>query len=521
MGARTWSVPLIATTERPATGARVVRLARAALVDEWRTALPQRAFDAAMEWFSDVDLALLEMTAPSTRPRGRAEAIAFRFYDGVDWPLALADHWVRLGLAAGRRRFDAALARLGYAAAHGWPDTITQLGDHSPWVSDELGQPGFVDGDDVCFWIVGPHGHGGWRRTEIAALTTETRARIEVARERGGCGCPYCDRLRPPAEVARPLFASDAWFMSAVCPLPRERILVAARWTGERGDVVLVGEGTEWASVPALARGLDVECVTCTGEHVVVVLGRGARVRQVSLSDDGGHTFAPPRPCGLPRLTYPARFATSLERRAVVFAFGGRGAALHRSDDGGLVWSETRATVDGVAPRRWVDLVARKDCRVEALVVPARGRVAFAISDDDGRTFVTRGRPALVARRLLVAGDTTLAFGATKDGGAAVTRTDDGGTTWSATFAPGGGPHADAAASGLTIAWAIRDGASSLLFSLDAGATFRSGLPIVATQLAVGPDGAFLAAVRGALVRIAVDDAPPSATITAAAPDRG
>jgi hypothetical protein len=74
-----------------------------------------------------------------------ADDVDFWFYYTVDWPLALANHWLRLAMISARKDWEKELAKLGYAIKGKY---LEKSDDQFIVAGDRIGHP---DSDGV-FW---------------------------------------------------------------------------------------------------------------------------------------------------------------------------------------------------------------------------------------------------------------------------------------------------------------------------------------------------------------------------------
>lgn len=512
MGSFGWSLPLVPLLgQKPATVGRVRRLVREALAAVWSDALPYPAWTAAEEWAFQVDLSLLTV-GPSGGERDPAEDLSFRFYDGVDWPAQLCNHWLRLALAAGRRRFEAALAAGGLAVDPAtWPSLLGALRrdeDDPLFVTNDAGAVGRIDDDRVAFWVVGKLGSGSYKPVDRTALEPQLAARVAAIVARRRCGCPYCERIRREACIedapgdagARPLLATLGWRILSSLFAPSGERMIAVRSVGERGTWTLGAPSLQgpWSTLSPLSQKREVLCLAAAAGRFVATLGRSSGALTVMVSTDGGRTWSGPAPSALPRMVSPERFVVSALAPGQVFAFGGRGAKLHHCADGGESWREITASLDGRPVTRWIDVQATAEGRILALVVQ-RGRVRFAVGDADFH-LASRPHPGIEGKQILVlASGTICVFGTRKASArAAVARSLDGGHTWSAKDVEAAA-HVRAVEAGARCFWATRGGATDLWVSGDSGARWTPGAAIHPDDLFAEPGHGAIAAVRGTL----------------------
>jgi hypothetical protein len=155
---------------------------RALLVKTWRARLPKKYRDAAIEWVDLGSDSLLTVgvfgdrdTQDLTQP---ADQIAFWFYDSVDWPIALGEHWLRLALIAVRKDWEKELAKLGYAIKGKF---LEKSDDHFIVSGDRIGHPD----DDGVFWQLPEYDF-----TDYEELDAKTTKLLAAAKKK--CACPWC-----------------------------------------------------------------------------------------------------------------------------------------------------------------------------------------------------------------------------------------------------------------------------------------------------------------------------------------
>ena len=113
------------------------------------------------------------------------DGVTFWFYETVEWPQALAEHWLAHALVANRGALDAALKKLGYAIAkRSWYPTKKDLGK-SRFVADKkrIGHPD----EEGVFWQLPEYGYD-----EYDALDAKLKKVALAVRDGGACQCAYC-----------------------------------------------------------------------------------------------------------------------------------------------------------------------------------------------------------------------------------------------------------------------------------------------------------------------------------------
>jgi len=155
---------------------------RALLVKTWRAKLPKKYRDAAIEWVDNGSDSLMTVgvfgdrdTQDLTQP---AEDVAFWFYDSVDWPLALCEHWLRLAMIDVRKDWEKELAKLGYAIKGKY---IGASDDHFIVAGDRIGHPD----DDGIFWQLPEDDF-----TDYEECDAKTMKLVAAAKKK--CACPWC-----------------------------------------------------------------------------------------------------------------------------------------------------------------------------------------------------------------------------------------------------------------------------------------------------------------------------------------
>lgn len=169
----------------PAAGCKEVYDAtRALLIKTWKAKLPKKYRDAALEWIDSGSDSLMtigtfdEERLEDEDPSEPATEILFYFYDTVDWPLALCEHWLRLAMISVRKDWEKELARLGYAIEGEYlepSDTKFIL------AGDRIGHPD----DDGVFWQLPEDDY-----TEYGELDAKTMKLVAAAKKK--CACPWC-----------------------------------------------------------------------------------------------------------------------------------------------------------------------------------------------------------------------------------------------------------------------------------------------------------------------------------------
>jgi hypothetical protein len=114
------------------------------------------------------------------------DCISFWFYDSVEWPNELAQHWLHMTLASNRQRLEEMLERVGYRIAE---QSYPELDDNRyrfAMAGDRIGLP---QGDGI-FWALPNY---EWQLIE--ACTPAERERIDAVAAGGPCQCPVCVKL--------------------------------------------------------------------------------------------------------------------------------------------------------------------------------------------------------------------------------------------------------------------------------------------------------------------------------------
>jgi hypothetical protein len=169
--------------KRSAPRVEVYDATRALLVKTWRAKLPKKYRDAAVEWVDNGLDSLLTVglydnerdTQDLTQP---AEEVAFWFYDSVEWPLALAEHWLRLAMIEVRKDWEKELAKLGYAIKGKY---LEKSDERFILAGPRIGHP---DSDGV-FWQLPEYDF-----TDYEELDAKTTKLVQAAKKK--CACPWC-----------------------------------------------------------------------------------------------------------------------------------------------------------------------------------------------------------------------------------------------------------------------------------------------------------------------------------------
>ena len=157
---------------------------RALLVKTWRAKLPKKYRDAAVEW---VDNGLDSLMSVGTFDNDRleeedatqpAKEVLFYFYDSVDWPIALCEHWLRLAMISVRKDWEKELAKLGYAIKGKYLDASD---DHFIVAGGRIGHPD----EDGIFWQLPEDDF-----TDYEECDAKTMKLVAAAKKK--CACPWC-----------------------------------------------------------------------------------------------------------------------------------------------------------------------------------------------------------------------------------------------------------------------------------------------------------------------------------------
>lgn len=189
MGSSGWSIDIEAREGMtPARWADVRETTLDFLWAAWRDALPSALHDEAWGWVSLGEDSLLTLGDRDQDEDEPTDCISFWFYDSVEWPNELAQHWLHLALVSNRQRFEEMLEGVGYRLAE--QGSYPELGDDSyrfVMVGDRIGLPQ----DDGIFWALPEY---DWQLLE--ACTPAERERIDAVAAGGPCQCPLCVKLQ-------------------------------------------------------------------------------------------------------------------------------------------------------------------------------------------------------------------------------------------------------------------------------------------------------------------------------------
>ena len=157
---------------------------RALLIKTWRAKLPKKYRDAAIEWVDNGLDSLMTIGTPDNEDLDESEdatpadEVLFWFYDSVDWPLALCEHWLRLAMIQVRKDWEKDLAKLGYAIKGKYLDKSDA---HFIVAGDRIGHPD----DDGVFWQLPEYAF-----TDYKELDAKTMKLVAAAKKK--CACPWC-----------------------------------------------------------------------------------------------------------------------------------------------------------------------------------------------------------------------------------------------------------------------------------------------------------------------------------------
>ena len=182
MGGSAIGVDLRALGKEPAPRGQVYDATRALLIKTWKAKLPKKYRDAAIEWVDNGSDSLMTVgiygdrdTQDLTQP---AENVHFWFYDSVDWPLALCEHWLRLAMIEVRKDWEKELASFGYAIKGKY---LEKSDDHFIVVGGRIGHPD----DDGVFWQLPEDDY-----TDYVDLDAKTMKLVAASKKK--CACPWC-----------------------------------------------------------------------------------------------------------------------------------------------------------------------------------------------------------------------------------------------------------------------------------------------------------------------------------------
>lgn len=168
----------------PASRRELADAVRELVADAWYADLLRAHAEAACDWILLGEDSLLTIGDSEDLKSGEpATELSFSFYLTVDWPVALAQHWLHLALARHRVELDGLLAGMGYARSDDEFPTLDDVEDSFIVVEGRIGHPD----DDGVFWQLPEYDYDDYQ-----ALSPEVRALAEAARAGGPCACPYC-----------------------------------------------------------------------------------------------------------------------------------------------------------------------------------------------------------------------------------------------------------------------------------------------------------------------------------------
>lgn len=496
-----------------AAEARVKEVILDTLAEVWNDFLPYAHREMASQWI------LLGLDSLLTIEVGPGQVI-FWFYESVAWPEGIANHWLNLALAARRRDFEIALARVGYGVSPSdWPD-LTKVVEGST--------RGFVSiGTDVGDADAGRREVSWqWRggdyevpSTSFDDLEPSARERVEAALTSGRCACPVCEARFGAAKVG-PFEAGPGFEARREAIFSAKEISAIARPAGQRGWLVAASSRAHaswtlcapsfngpWSTI---AESSDprrsVDYVASMGDVVVAQMGTASKGdRLIALSRDGGATWEKPVPTpGLPSLKR-ARFFDGGAPGAVIGA-GYPSNDIYVSSDGGASF-EVMAKALSLAgdPIRFIRSLAAAPGKLFAIVETKNKKsgIRLGVSDDratreDGvATNVDRGAtfrdvevPGLGEPSIVVSGSWENKPLLICAGAGGIARSVDGGETWTLSSIDGGSPH-DAAISSARGSVLVATG-SGVYVSMDGGATFALGARCVSAKVFADPTGASL-----------------------------
>jgi hypothetical protein len=195
MGASGQTLDLLKVGAKSANAGEVRDAIRGVVTKTWRAALSKAHAKEACQWIDfGADSLLMVAGNESDDPGDDAgeptDAVTFWFYETVEWPQALAEHWLAHALVANRNELDQALKRLGYAIAKdSWYPTKADLPAQRFIVDKKrIGRPD----DEGVFWQLPEYDY-----TVYEGLDAKTKKTALAIKEGAACQCPYCVRPKP------------------------------------------------------------------------------------------------------------------------------------------------------------------------------------------------------------------------------------------------------------------------------------------------------------------------------------
>jgi hypothetical protein len=188
MGSSGITVSLTILRKRPASKTVLKEAIQNFLRQTWNRALPMASAKAAWNWIGLGDDSLLTLFDTSEEDAESQDEpagdLTFWFYETVDWPQTLAEHWLALALSEQRPSFERLLEDFGY----GVKANAVYPKNKRRFVVDRQ-RIGYPDERGI-FWQLPDHGY-----EENQALSAPLRERAKQVREGAACECPYCRYL--------------------------------------------------------------------------------------------------------------------------------------------------------------------------------------------------------------------------------------------------------------------------------------------------------------------------------------
>lgn len=179
----------------PAPSGVLYEAFRVFLVKQWKAAVSKPQLKMAKDWILQGEDSLLTLGDEEEDLEEPATRLLFMFYETVDWPQALAYHWLYLALVCARTEVEALLEQHGYqVVANDYPSE-KHIDDVFIVASRKIGQPG----DDGVFWQYPESDF-----TDYNDLPKKTKEMALAARDKKvACACPYCVHLGRGAVKAK------------------------------------------------------------------------------------------------------------------------------------------------------------------------------------------------------------------------------------------------------------------------------------------------------------------------------
>ncbi len=192
MGASGQTLDLKKLGIKNANASDVRAAVRGVVTKAWRAALPKSEAKSACQWI-DFGLDSLLMVAgsesddPSDDGDAPTDGVTFWFYETVEWPQALAEHWLAHALVANRKELDATLKKLGYAISNkSWYPKKSDLSKDRFIVDKKrIGHPD----DEGVFWQLPEYDYA-----EYDELDVKTKKVALAIKDGGACQCAYCQK---------------------------------------------------------------------------------------------------------------------------------------------------------------------------------------------------------------------------------------------------------------------------------------------------------------------------------------